>query len=456
MITLLPHNQPAFSEIMDSYRSGIKKIIYVSGVGTGKSFVFLAIAEALGKKILYVIPKHSIRENMETYRDFSVVKDNVDFTTFNAFTDTERAKELIKDYGMIVIDECHHLGSDLFGRVLLQVMENDNDRLFLGLTATPVRFRAKTMLPDGTIEKNVDISQFFEKKVTGMSNFDAIKLGLMPPFQYRLLEPDKDPKQIEKEYGYEIKVEVDYKKESQNVVKEIVNTYPRNKWICFFSSTKELKEHRNDVKDIFSGYEMFTLYSDLRNLKEVIEGVRKAEKAVILSIDMLLEGVHLPGITGIILYRNVTTVTTFQQILGRVCSIGNKTEPIVVDCSKCGPKLLTQLLNMSADNGRSFTPGHGGTKPIMSIGIGLHKGWERVDIFLARLAQLNHKNDNQIDETALDHIIEDYLKFGGVETDDINGLNKKNKSLLDACCWKYSVNPQRFRATVKHLREKVA
>ena len=450
MITLLSHNQPAFQEISDSYKNGTKKIIYVSGVGTGKSFVFLAMAEQMKGRILYILPKHAIRENIEAYGDYSAVEGKVSFVTFNKFTTLEKSRDIINGYEMVVIDECHHLGSDVYGRTLLQAMSEDNERYYLGLTATPVRFKMDTTLPDGKVEKDVDISQFFEKRVDGISNFDAIRLGLMPPFQYRLLEPDKDPRQIEKEYGYEVKAVVDYKNGSYDIVKEIVSTYPRDKWICFFSSAKELHNHEDDIRDMFPGYEIFLLYSDLRNLKVVMDGVKRAEKAVILSINMLLEGVHLSGITGIILYRNVTSVSTFQQILGRVCSIGNKTEPLIIDCSKCGPKLLKQLLNEGEKGSGKWE--QSSAKPIMSIGIGTHRGWEQVDMFLARLASLKQKQEKFSDEIK-DLIIKDYLMLGGNETGNILKLNKKDKALFDACCWKHGINSAVFLAHIKEIKK---
>lgn len=56
---LLKHNQKAYEEIKENFRK-YRKVLYVSGVGTGKSFVFLALAENVFKgRILYVItPPH--------------------------------------------------------------------------------------------------------------------------------------------------------------------------------------------------------------------------------------------------------------------------------------------------------------------------------------------------------------------------------------------------------------
>lgn len=44
--------------------------LYTSGVGTGKSFVFMGVAEKLMNemtKILYVFPRYTVKENLEEY-----------------------------------------------------------------------------------------------------------------------------------------------------------------------------------------------------------------------------------------------------------------------------------------------------------------------------------------------------------------------------------------------------
>lgn len=46
---LLPHNEKAVNEIMKDFKNGKQCVIYTSGVGTGKSFVFLGVLERLRK-----------------------------------------------------------------------------------------------------------------------------------------------------------------------------------------------------------------------------------------------------------------------------------------------------------------------------------------------------------------------------------------------------------------------
>lgn len=385
MITLKPHNLRAVDEITAAISSGVHTILYSSGVGTGKSFVFMGLAEKLfdeSKKILYIIPKYAIMENLKTYSDFQQLPMDISFATYNFFTDYEKGLAELSKYDLIVIDEAHHLWSSKYGATIVKCMSSLTDKIFLGLTATPER--AVTM--DGHREY-VHTKDIFEKTINGITNFEAIGMGLMPPFNYRILLPEQDPDQLKKEYNNEINFTVDYT-DCEDTLLNITKLYERKKWIAYFPNKAKLHENEALLKRVFKDYKQFTLYSDLGNLDEVIAGVQSAEKAIVLSVDMLLEGVHLPDITGIILFRNVTSLVTFQQILGRVCSIGNKIEPVIIDASKSGPNLLAKLLKAQRKNEEKSTayPSASSMKPIMTLGIGADREWTGIKEFLMRYA----------------------------------------------------------------------
>ena len=53
----------------------------------------------------------------------------------SCFDDEADAKMFVKDYGMVIVDECHHISAVNFERVLRQV----NARYVYGLSATPIR-----------------------------------------------------------------------------------------------------------------------------------------------------------------------------------------------------------------------------------------------------------------------------------------------------------------------------
>lgn len=410
-LKLKNHNRTAVDEMKEKVKEGFRKLIYVAGTGCGKTWAFMGFANELPSivpelsapcklKILYIMPKNVVKDNVEGYEEFHEFGFHVDFATYNYFSKKEKGTEKFKEYDLIVIDECHHLGGDLYGKNILSAMD-ESDRFFLGLTATPYRSCDKTNVED-----------FFETAVHGISVWDAIRLGLMPTFNYHICLPEKDTKQIEKEYAHQYRAVVDLN-DSADAVYDVVMSYKRDKWICFFSDTKSLENAKEQVSEFFEGYEVFTLLSSLKNLKEVMDGVRRAKKAVILSVDILLEGVHLDGITGIILYRNVTSTIAFQQMIGRTCSIGNKVEPVIIDTSQSARKILAALIRESRKgNTSSFPNRNGSTREILKVGIGSTMEYDLNKVL--RLMDPSHQRQEDMKRVAK-KANEKYHSFGGTD-----------------------------------------
>lgn len=438
-MVLHEHNQTAVDKIKDAYTEK-KNVIYVSGVGTGKSYVFIGLMEALGvKRILYVVPKYAIRENILKYEEYALLQDRTDFVSYNYFTTYEKGLKKCSKYDFVVIDEAHHLGSDLYGKVLLSVMEHCNAK-FLGLTATPFRDA-----------DNVDVSTFFDERVDGLSNFEAIRRGLMPKFTYRICLPEKDLEQLRKEYDNTITVKLNYH-DCAEVLYDIATTYERHKWICFFHSVHEIHRNLSMIQEVFSGYDIFILHSRLNNLEEVLEGARKSPKAVILSVNMLLEGVHLSGIDAIALFRNVTSLSVFQQMLGRVCSIGKSVSPLIADCSTSGPKLLAKLLKENGTGIQKRPHSKTETKPIMDIGLGAHEAWEGIDLLIERVATLKTKEERLLEhETNLQKAYEDYIRFKGNLSIDLETVDKSGKDYkkLKSCADIHGLEPYQLAEYVE-------
>lgn len=408
-LELRSHNRKAVDEIKEKVQEGFRKIIYIAGTGCGKTWVFMGVANELPSispelegtdhlKILYIMPKNVIRENVEGYKEFTELGLHVDFATYNYFSEKEKGVERFRSYDLVVIDECHHLGGDLYGRNILDAM-NESDAFFLGLTATPYRSCDRTNVED-----------FFEASVHGISVWDAIRLNLMPAFNYHICLPRQDTKQLEEEYGHQFRAVVDLN-DSAEVVTDIVSSYERSKWICFFPDSKSLHKAKPQIAEIFKGYEMFILLSSLKNLKEVVEGVKRAEKAVILSVDILLEGVHLEGITGIVLYRNVISTNAFQQMLGRTCSIGNRVEPVVIDTSQSARKILAGLIRESQEeSGASAEVKEKRHKEILKVGIGSTMVYDLNKVLMLMDSAYQKQEDMKL---AAKKVVEKYHSFGG-------------------------------------------
>lgn len=309
---LKPHNQKAVNEITSAWEDGSERIIYTSGVGTGKSFVFMGSAEDVKGKILYIIPKKSIIKNIKAYNEFSQFNDRTDFKTFQYFSNEDKGN-IVRDYSLVVIDEAHHLGSYIYGKNIIKSVKDNNARV-LALTATPERM------------DKVNVENMFQKVVRGITNFEAIEQGLMPRIEYLVCSPDAE------KLAADEKAVIDWEN-SYELLNECIEENPKDKWICFFSNVKELKAKRPMIEKMFPEHTIMEIHSHMKGANDVLEMANNTDKCVMLNCDMLLEGLHFSGVNGIILFREVHSIPVFEQIIGRVSAIGKKENPLVIDCT---------------------------------------------------------------------------------------------------------------------------
>ena len=309
---LLKHQKDAVNKVLQCYNSGKNIVVYTSGVGTGKTSVFCGVAKQISGKILYIIPKKAIISNVINNRMFiqENLKDRVDFVTFNYFSDTTKGNKL-NEYSLIIIDEAHHIGSELYGKNLINCLRERKIKT-LGLTATPERM------------DSLHIGELFDVVVSGLTNFEAISQGLMPRIEYLVCSPEE-----RLTIGSSI---IDWD-DSYGILKDAIKENPKDKWICFFSRIDDLLLMKPYIHMLFSDYEIFEIHSNSGNVQQVLDKANRTEKCVMLNCDMLLEGLHFDNVDGIILFREVHSMPVFEQIIGRVSALFKENNPLVIDCT---------------------------------------------------------------------------------------------------------------------------
>lgn len=357
---LLRHNQIVYNEAVQCVRDGIHDILITQDTGTGKSYICVELLKTIfkNKKVLYIVPKWSIAENFKGVEGFSEVESNIEFATYNSFTNDFITNMYFTAYDIFVVDEAHHLGSDRYGNNILNLLNKvkvSNNKYFIGLTATPVR------------EDKIDVSKFFSKRIQGITLFECIQAELINPFDYIVCSSNFIDSYRELIFrniinidGERLKYKYDFTN-SRTLLTSIVKENSRNKWIVYFHSYEKLSENKQMLKEIFSGYKVIEFHSYTDNDNEIIKEVRNSEKVVILTMDMLSEGVHISGVEGIILFRNVGSLVLFRQILGRVSSMNKNYNPIVIDCTNVAMRMLRKLDRVqreSASKERKFYEKH--------------------------------------------------------------------------------------------------
>ena len=357
---LYEHNARVYDQVVQALHN-CNDICIVSGTGTGKSFITFALVNGPfqnGERVLYISPKESIAINLRKYDAFFDVRDRIDFANNMWFNSSGKVDNAFENYDIIILDESHHIGADLTGthlRDLLNRIKSNPNKAFIGLTATPVRDC------DG-----MDTSRFFSETVYGMSTIDCIEQGLMPQVEYLICKPDKALTDDERDL-YREKLSIDG---SHALLQKIIHNNPRDRWLCYFSDISEMRSTEPQIQALFPNHRLICVSSDTDGSQSEIDRIKDDERVVILSVDMLLEGMHLPNMEGVLLFRNVQSLNVFQQIFGRVTSIGAKTSPLFIDCTSTASRLFRRMISPEMESGIQQTQtGQKTLRPILRVSL---------------------------------------------------------------------------------------
>lgn len=339
------YQKEMYTEIKEYLDSGETSLCYVLCMGLGKSYIFLKILEDyfIGKRVLYIAPKHAIAASLKEKSEFKSLQNliSIDFATFASFN---KPKPDYLEYDGIFIDECHHCNSRIQGKNLMDVEIQRRElpgKMTIGFSATPIFRNHYSKDP-------VDIRKMFKRAVNGISIADAIRNGILPKIKYAVAIPDlntmADAANMSSTYIRK-KYSVDSTKPMlQSIVQE--NSEIRH-WIAFFTSKDEMKRNIDSLRKFFPTYTIYEMYTGMEdNQRDILNQFDDDPGyAILVSISMLLEGVHPKTCGGVMLYRNSNELV-FVQVLGRLMDIDNDgNQPIFVDVVNAIRRLdLRQML----------------------------------------------------------------------------------------------------------------
>ena len=147
--------RPNQKPIVDSYMKNISIEnggggIICAGCGVGKTVISLYILSLLKVKTLIIVHKEFLLNQwIDRIKEFlndeitigSIQGKKIDIDKdivigmLQTVTKEKITKELLKDFGLVIYDECHHLGARMFSKSLSKT----NFKFTLGLSATPDR-----------------------------------------------------------------------------------------------------------------------------------------------------------------------------------------------------------------------------------------------------------------------------------------------------------------------------
>ena len=352
VLHLFEHNARAYqaaAAMLEQYG----KAAVVHPTGTGKSYIaFKLIEDHPDAAFLWLSPSEYIfktqLENLQKQApDFSLR--NVRFATYARLlfcTEEQLAEIAALHPAYIIMDEFHRAGAERWGERVRELLELCPDAKLLGLTATNVRY----------LDNNRDMAEeLFDGHIASeMTLGEAIVRGILPApkyvttvFRYQnelakyqaRVDSMRSPgvQDANQKYLEALRRALEQADGLDKVfAKHITETC--EKYIVFCSGKEHMDEMTSHVPEWFAdvnkNIKVYKTYaSDPEASKEF--AAFKADDGdhlkLLFCIDMLNEGVHVEGISGVILFRPTVSPIIYKQQIGRALTAGATAAPLILD-----------------------------------------------------------------------------------------------------------------------------
>ncbi|MDC0281007.1 Helicase associated domain protein [Akkermansiaceae bacterium] len=347
-IRLHSHNQTTFDSAIESLHEG-SRVACIQATGTGKSYVIAKTMNEFsdGKKLV-IAPSHHILKQQKDVVPW--LKPSTQFMTYAGARNLEESELKELNPELIVLDEFHRAGAEAWGSGVDRILKNCPDAKVLGTTATPIRY----------LDGERDMSdELFDEEVVNLPLAEAIQRNILPSPEYvaslytlneeadNLLESlsnsalsDEEKKTIKAELE---QAKIDWEKTLgvPQILKKYLSKNLNNKFIVFCKNKEHLDELEDEVRKwirktkLFEDRETYRVYSGYKksdaNLEAFLEAKDKNTAHILLSIDMLNEGIHAPDVGAVLLFRPTESPRIFYQQIGRCLQVGTNSKPIIFD-----------------------------------------------------------------------------------------------------------------------------
>lgn len=355
-VPLYSYNAAHFDNIVEAFKQG-NKVSFIHMTGGGKTYVSSAVARSY-ERVLILTPRDSIKGEWSKcpYLPEGVRQENYQML----LSDYKNSREdgiFSGYYDLIIYDEFHYIGAENWGQAVARLMETYPNADHLGVSATPIRY----------LDSCRDMSkEFFEGRIIyGMNLLDAIEEGYVKAPAYIIGDYNIEGETYSitsRNSGYDTvpskyrdiirKIERYYSSEESNKrVSELFYNYITMfckegkplKFIFFVNSIEYAERMIHTVKSWFTTAfpnKLVTVESmhsgkTLEENNKLLDSFSSQDDtnsiSVILSVDMLREGVHVSNLTGIVMLRSTSSPIVYLQQIGRCIYLGNQDKTLIFD-----------------------------------------------------------------------------------------------------------------------------
>ena len=351
-LRLFEHNEKAYHaavRMMEQYG----KAAIVHPTGTGKSYIaFKLIEDNPEKVVIWLSPSEYIfKTQLESLKrndpDFPLA--NVHFYTYAKLmccTQAQLDEIAAQKPAYIILDEFHRAGAECWGESTVALLELCPNAKLLGLTETNIRY----------LDNNRDMAEelFNGHIASDMTLGEAVVRGILPAPKY-VTTVCQYQKALTK---YQARVNNLRTPGIQDVNQKYLDALRRaleqadgldkvfahhitnksGKYIVFCANKEHMDEMVSHVPEWFAGVNpdvvVYEAYSDDPNTDKAFADFKTDTSnrlKLLFCIDMLNEGVHVEGISGVILFRPTISPIVYKQQIGRALTAGDTAAPLILD-----------------------------------------------------------------------------------------------------------------------------
>jgi superfamily II DNA or RNA helicase len=262
----------------------------------------------------------------------------IDIAVMQSLNRMGEVKECVKNYGMIIVDECHHVSAFSFETIL----KNSNAKYVYGLTATPTRkdgHHPIIFMQCGPIRYRDDAKKQAENRP-----FDHY---VIPRFTSLRVSVDKDEKEVSIQDLYSEIVENGIR--NQQIVRDVIKSHENGR-NCIILTDRIIhvgilaKELRKDISDVL----VLTGGMGAKETREIMKQIASTPVDQPLTLvatgKYIGEGFDEPRLDTLFLTMPISWKGTLQQYAGRLHRLfANKKEVQIYDYVDIHVKMLEKM-----------------------------------------------------------------------------------------------------------------
>lgn len=330
--TLKPHQVEAIEKFWIARQSGFRRVLEVLPTGTGKTWIGLMLAKAVAEKggrTLFLAHRKELIDQPQ--RALSMIWPDCKYGVVRGGKDQQHARHLViastmtvvrrmkhpakkyRPFDLVIVDEAHHYVASEFRKPVEHFLEvNPNCALF-GLTATPRRPDAKSLLG------------LFDVIGYRLSVDEAVERDLLVPYVVdRVVLPELDTSKLAidpktQDYDQEtLAAELKRAKASVIVAEAVAAKCRGRRTIVFVVSIDQAKRTCEELKK--RGVRAGWVSGDLTDTQRAkrLNALERGDLDVICNCQLLTEGFDLPALGCVVIAKLTRHQSTYVQMAGRV------------------------------------------------------------------------------------------------------------------------------------------